>query len=55
MILMVIKLVLPNGEEKLFDMLRRLHDSDVIILTHPNTMMRFGAKDALVKLVGTNL
>lgn len=46
---------LPNGEEKLFDMLRRLHDSDVIILTHPNTMMRFGAKDALVKLVGTNL
>jgi len=46
---------LPNGEGKLFKMLRQLHDSDVLIMTHPNTMMRFGAKDALAKLAGTDL
>ena len=46
---------LPNGEGKLFEMLRQLHDSDVLIMTHPNTMMRFGAKDALAKLAGTDL
>ena len=46
---------LPNGEAKLFEVLRQLHDSDVVILTHPNTMMRFGAKDALAKLADTDL
>lgn len=46
---------LPNGEAVLFDTLRRLHDSDVLVMTHPNTMMRFGAKDALSKLAGTPL
>jgi hypothetical protein len=46
---------LPNGEAKLFDTLRRLHDSHVLILTHPNTMERFGAKDALSKLADTDL
>ncbi len=46
---------LPNGEAKLFQMLRQLHDSDVMIMTHPNTMMRFGAKDALSKLADTDL
>ncbi|MCH9741519.1 MAG: Cj0069 family protein [Epsilonproteobacteria bacterium] len=46
---------LPNGEAKLFDMLRQLHDSDVQVMTHPNTMMRFGAKDALSKLADTDL
>jgi hypothetical protein len=46
---------LPNGEAKLFDMLRHLHDSDILIMTHPNTMMRFGAKDALAKLADTDL
>ncbi len=46
---------LPNGEGKLFEMLRQLHDSDVLIMTHPNTMMRFGAKDALAKLADTDL
>ncbi len=46
---------LPNGEARLFEMLRQLHDSGVIILTHPNTMMRFGAKDALAKLSDTDL
>ena len=46
---------LPNGEGKLFEMLRQLHDSDVIVMTHPNTMMRFGAKDALAKLADTDL
>lgn len=46
---------LPNGEGRLFEMLRQLHDSNVLILTHPNTMMRFGAKDALSKLAGTEL
>jgi hypothetical protein len=46
---------LLNGEAKLFEMLRQLHDSDVLIMTHPNTMMRFGAKDALSKLADTDL
>jgi hypothetical protein len=46
---------LPNGETKLFDTLRRLHDSGVDVMTHPNTMSRFGAKDALSKLADTAL
>jgi len=46
---------LPNGEAKLFETLRRLSDSGVQVMTHPNTMMRFGAKDALSKLADTNL
>ncbi len=46
---------LANGEAKLFDTLRRLHDSGVQVMTHPNTMMRFGAKDALSKLAETDL
>lgn len=46
---------LANGEAKLFDMLRHLNDSGVLILTHPNTMIRFGAKDALSKLADTDL
>lgn len=46
---------LVNGETKLFDTLRRLHDSDILVMTHPNTMMRFGAKDSLSKLADTDL
>jgi len=46
---------LPNGEARLFETLRLLHDSEVLIMTHPNTMMRFGAKDALAKLADTEL
>ncbi len=46
---------LPNGEARLFELLRQLHDSNVIVFTHPNTMMRFGAKDALAKLADTEL
>ncbi|NPA73489.1 MAG: Cj0069 family protein [Epsilonproteobacteria bacterium] len=46
---------LPNGEAVLFDTLRRLYDNGVLVMTHPDTMMRFGAKDALAKLAGTPL
>jgi len=46
---------LPNGEAKLFELLRQLDDSDVLVMTHPNTMIRFGAKDALAKLADTDL
>lgn len=46
---------LPNGEARLFETLRRLSDSEVLVMTHPNTMMRFGAKDALAKLADTDL
>lgn len=46
---------LQNGEEKLFDMLDRLSKKSVLVMTHPTTMMRFGAKDALYKLSNTDL
>lgn len=46
---------LPNGEEKLFEMLDRLSKKKVLVMTHPTTMMRFGSKDALSKLANTDL
>ncbi len=46
---------LVNGEDKLFDMLRRLYDTGILIMTHPDTMINFGAKDALAKLADTDL
>ena len=46
---------LPNGEETLFEMLRKLHKHDILVMTHPTTMLRFGAKDALSKLSNTDL
>ena len=46
---------LANGEGKLFDMLRELSDKGVLIMTHPDTMSSFGAKDALSKLADTDL
>ena len=46
---------LENGEKKLFEMLRQLHKKGVLIMTHPDTMINFGAKDALAKLADTDL
>jgi len=46
---------LPNGEDKLFDMLNKISKKDVLVMTHPTTMMRFGSKDVLSKLANTDL
>ncbi len=46
---------LPNGEDNLFEVLDKLSKNDVLIMTHPATMMNFGAKDALSKLANTDL
>ena len=46
---------LANGESQYFDLLRQLSDNGVIGMAHPDTMVNFGAKDALVKLRHTKL
>ncbi|MCP8970439.1 Cj0069 family protein [Ectobacillus ponti] len=42
-------------EAMYFDMLRRLSDKGVIGMAHPDVMINYGAKDALVKLRNTPL
>ncbi len=41
---------LAYGESKYFDMLRRLSERGTLGMAHPDAMISFGAKDALVKL-----
>lgn len=46
---------IPGGEAKYFDMLRRLCAAGVVGMPHPDAMIGYGAKDALVKLRDTQL
>ena len=46
---------IPGGEEKYFDFLRALCDKGMIGMPHPDAMVAFGAKDALVKIADTEL
>ena len=46
---------IPGGEETYFEMLRKLNDADVIGMPHPDAMVGYGAKDALVKLTDLGL
>ena len=42
-------------ENEYFAMLRRLCDDGLVGMSHPDAMMKYGAKDALTKLAGTKL
>ncbi|MGL4307227.1 MAG: Cj0069 family protein [Mycobacteriaceae bacterium] len=44
-----------GGEKKYLDFLRRLSSRGLLGMSHPDEMLRFGAKDALVKLVDTDV
>lgn len=46
---------LATGEKQYFELLKQLSDSDLVGMSHPDAMINFGAKDALVKLASTNL
>ena len=46
---------MPSGETVFFDMLRALTDEGVIGMPHPDAMIGYGAKDALVRLTDTDL
>ena len=46
---------LPNGEKICFETLTKLSEADLIGMSTPEAMMKFGAKDALVKLATTDL
>lgn len=46
---------LIDGESKYFETLRKLSDLGLVGMSHPDAMLTFGAKDALVKLATTNL
>jgi len=46
---------LANGENIYFETLRELSERGLIGMAHPDAMMSFGAKDALVKLAQTDL
>ena len=46
---------IPSGEETYFDMLRALCNAGVIGMPHPDAMIGYGAKDALVRLKDTDL
>ncbi len=46
---------IPGGEEAYFDMLRDLCDAGVTGMPHPDAMIGYGAKDALVRLTDTDL
>ncbi len=46
---------LPNGEKIYFEALREMSDKGLIGMSHPDAMLNYGAKDALVKLATTNL
>lgn len=45
---------LAYGESDYFDVLRELSERGILGMPHPDAMTSFGAKDALVKLRGTN-
>jgi hypothetical protein len=46
---------IPSGEKIFFDMLRELSNEGVIGMPHPDAMIGYGAKDALVRLTDTDL
>jgi hypothetical protein len=46
---------IPGGEKRFFQMLRKLSDNGVIGMPHPDAMIGYGAKDALVRLRDTEL
>ena len=46
---------IPGGEAAYFDFLRKLCDAGMIGMPHPDAMVAFGAKDALVKLRDTSM
>ena len=46
---------IPGGESTYFQMLRKLCDAGVVGMPHPDAMIGYGAKDALVKLRDTDL
>ena len=46
---------IPGGESSYFQMLRQLCDAGVVGMPHPDAMVGYGAKDALVKLRDTSL
>lgn len=46
---------LPGGEAEYFTFLRALSDEGMVGMSHPDQMLTFGAKDALVKLADTDL
>ena len=46
---------IPGGEKGYFDLLNRLSEAGLVGMSTPEEMISFGAKDALVKLNGTNL
>lgn len=46
---------IPGGEKGYFALLRRLCEAGVLGMAHPDAMLNFGAKDALVKLASTDL
>lgn len=46
---------IPGGEATYFDMLRDLCAAGVVGMPHPDAMVGYGAKDALVRLTDTDL
>ncbi|HRI28695.1 MAG TPA: Cj0069 family protein [Chitinophagales bacterium] len=46
---------IPTGETGYFNLLRKLSEMGLMGFSHPDTMLKFGAKDVLVKLVDTGL
>ena len=46
---------LPNGEKIYFEALRELSEKGLVGMSHPDAMLNYGAKDALVKLATTPL
>jgi hypothetical protein len=46
---------LPDNEKTLFEVMRKLSDAGLVGMTHPDSMVNFGAKSALVKLNKTGL
>lgn len=46
---------LSKGEKVYFDTLRKLSEHGLVGMSHPDAMLNFGAKDALVKIVSTGL
>lgn len=46
---------LQNGEKIYFETLRNLSSQGLLGMSHPDAMLNFGAKDALVKLASTDL
>lgn len=46
---------LANGEDIYFDTLRKLSGVGLVGMSHPDVMINFGSKDALVKLAGTDI